>query len=123
MSAFEERELKKLADSLAMLTPRPAHIDRDGILYEAGRRSVRPSRFWPLATMAVSIVACVLALALIFRPGPRTIVHYIQTPAQTTPTSPTDVQAAPGVDSRVPALDEAKEPKSSSSAADKSSKE
>jgi Protein of unknown function (DUF1559) len=70
MSAFEEKELNQLADALASLTPRPAHLDRDGLLYEAGRRSARPSHFWPLATLTLGLIACGLTVALWFRPDP-----------------------------------------------------
>src|SRR5262245_39770752 len=84
MSAFEEKELNKLAEALAALTPRPAHLDRDGLLYEAGRRSVRPSRFWPVATLVLGVVACGLTVALFVRPESSVRwIHSVQPAAQT----------------------------------------
>lgn len=85
MSAFEEQELKKLAAALSTLTPRPAHLDRDGILYEAGRRSVRPSRVWPAIAAAGGVVICVLTLALLVRREPATIVQWVQVPREAAP--------------------------------------
>ena len=123
MSAFEEQELKKVADALSALTPRPAHLDRDGILFEAGRRSVRPSRFWPLATVTVGIVAGVLALALLLRPEARIVVRYIEAPAGNAPASVPGVHVAPEPVHRAPDLDDAKQPKGYSSGTDKSPEE
>jgi hypothetical protein len=80
MSAFEEQELKKLADALAALTPRPAHLDRDGILFEAGRRSARTAGFWPWTTASMTAVALALAVALAIRPHPPTVVHFVPAP-------------------------------------------
>ena len=95
MSAFEEKELNKVADALAALTPRPAHLDRDGLLFEAGRRSVRPGRFWPIATLAAGVVACVLLVALVIGPEPTTVVRWIQLDQPPTGTPQTIVAPAP----------------------------
>ena len=95
MSAFEEKELNKVADALAALTPRPAHLDRDGLLFEAGRRSARPGRIWPLSTLGVGIVACVLAVALFVRPEPPTVVHWVQVDRPPTEAPQANVAPAP----------------------------
>ncbi len=88
MSAFEEQELKKLADALAALTPRPAHLDRDGILFEAGRRSARPAGFWPWTTGGLAVVAGILAVALAIRPAPATVIQYVAVPSKPQPAPP-----------------------------------
>ena len=82
MSAFEEQELKKLANALAMLTPRPAHLDRDGILFEAGRRSARTPGYWPWITAGAVAMALLLAVALAIRPDPPTVVQFVPAPQQ-----------------------------------------
>ena len=95
MSAFEEQQLKKLADALATLTPRPAHLDRDGLLFEAGRRSVRTARCWPWATLAASTVACVLAVALLVRPEPAVVVRWVEAPPHPSQAPQPQVEPAP----------------------------
>lgn len=47
-------ELGKLADDLKRLTPRRALPGRDRIMFEAGRRSARASRVWPLVSGALA---------------------------------------------------------------------
>ncbi len=102
MSAFEEKELNKLAEALAALTPRPAHLDRDGLLYEAGRRSVRPSKFWPLATLVLGVIAFGLTVALVLRPEPQ--IRWIQSVQPAAAPAADRPVAAPvtAVDSGVP---------------------
>jgi hypothetical protein len=52
-----------LTDALAKFTP-VAGFDRDALLFEAGRRSARPSRRWPAVAglLAVSQVVTLVAL-------------------------------------------------------------
>ena len=52
-----------LTDALARFTPVPG-IDRDALLFEAGRRAARPSRRWPVLAgmLAVSQVVTLIAL-------------------------------------------------------------
>ncbi|GEM_PF-1736005 len=95
MSAFEEKELNKVAEALAALTPRPAHLDRDGLLFEAGRRSARPGRFWPLTTLAVGVVTCVLTVALFIRPDGPTVVRWIQVDQPSTSAPQANLAPAP----------------------------
>jgi hypothetical protein len=53
-----------VTDRLARFTPAADGLDRDAVLFEAGRRSARGSRLWPLAAalLAVSQVATVIVL-------------------------------------------------------------
>ncbi len=54
---------ESLADQLKQMSLQPAGLDRDRLLYEAGRRSVKPSKAWPLATavsMALAYIMTVL---------------------------------------------------------------
>jgi hypothetical protein len=90
MSAFEEQELKKLESALSGLTPRPVHLDRDGLLFEAGRRSVRPSWLWPGAALGMTAVASLLLVALVSRPDPtpERVIQIVHEPAPTQPERP-----------------------------------
>ena len=53
-----------VTDRLARFTPSAAGLDRDALLFAAGRRSARTSRLWPLATalLVVSQAATLFAL-------------------------------------------------------------
>lgn len=47
-----------LLSTLHQLKPAPTSLNRDQLLYEAGRRSVRRTVVWPLATAASLMLAC-----------------------------------------------------------------
>ena len=53
---------------LSRFTPDPGGLDRDALLYAAGRASARPSRAWPALAAALAVTQ-VLTLALL-RPRP-----------------------------------------------------
>ncbi len=70
--------LNDLEAALANLTPRPPALDRDALLYRAGRASA--GRWWPLATCVSTTVAAALAVILLVRPPAERIV-YLPAPA------------------------------------------
>lgn len=79
-------DLQALEAALAALAPRSAAIDRDRLMYEAGRASVSTvdasghGRWaWPTAFSAMSAVAATLFLALMFRP-PLVVERVVQAP-------------------------------------------
>jgi hypothetical protein len=61
-----------VTDRLARFTPSPAGLDRDALLFEAGRRSARAWRWWPAvaAVLAASQAVTLVALWPRERPGP-----------------------------------------------------
>lgn len=85
--------LSALADALAGLKPRPAALDRDALMFRAGRASAPRRWAWPLATVAVSLVALGLGVALLVR-QPRVVerIEYVRVevpvPAPPTPETP-----------------------------------
>lgn len=56
-------DLAALASALKGLRPAAASIDRDRLLYEAGRRSARRSGLWPASTFLACLTAGATALA------------------------------------------------------------
>lgn len=65
------QELKGLEAALGALLPTPSRIDRDGLMFRAGRASVTRRRWaWPAATAVLASVAATLAIVLIARPRP-----------------------------------------------------
>ncbi len=77
-------ELRAFEAALASLAPRPSALDRDRLMYEAGRASVGAmpvaptSRWaWPVAFSGMSAVAASLFLALWLRP-PAVVERVVQ---------------------------------------------
>lgn len=82
-------ELTAVADALAHLKPRPAELDRDMLMFRAGRASAPRGWTWPLATAAAALVALGLGVALLVRPQPPVVEHTVyvevQIPVHETP--------------------------------------
>ncbi len=55
---------------LRRLSPAPAALDRDRLMYRAGRTSVPSGWMWPAATGISSLAALVLGVLLLTRPEP-----------------------------------------------------
>ena len=60
-------ELRTVEAALGGLVPAAPAVNRDRLLYEAGRRSVARGRAWPLATLGFAVLSAVLAM---YRPEP-----------------------------------------------------
>jgi hypothetical protein len=61
-----------MTDRLSRFTPNGAGLDRDAILFAAGRRSARSSRLWPLVA---GMLAATQALTLVMLwPAPAQVV-------------------------------------------------
>jgi hypothetical protein len=87
-------ELSELEAALGGLSPRPASVDRDALLYRAGRAA--GARPWRRATAISTLFALALAGVLVTRP---VVERPVPVPAPTAPdvdslTSP-DVESVP----------------------------
>ena len=49
----------------------PAAVDRDALLFAAGRASAKPARFWKLSAVVLAVSQCI-TLGLWFAPKPET---------------------------------------------------
>ena len=58
-----------LEESLSRFTPSPGGLDRDALLFAAGRASSPPDRKWP-ALAALLALSQMLTVALLLSPGP-----------------------------------------------------
>lgn len=64
--------LNPLADfetKLKGLEPLPAGLSRDRLLFEAGRRSARPARFWPASSALLAMACLALSARLLTLPA------------------------------------------------------
>ena len=75
-----EPGLTALEAALNALTPTPAAINRDVLLFRAGQASVKRRWLWPTTSGVLAAVAASLAIALLVRPPPDPVreVHYVQ---------------------------------------------
>ena len=103
-----------LEDGLSRFTPSMGNLDRDGLLFAAGRASARPGRKWPMVA-ALLALSQALTLALLVagtpppsRPEPPTEV-VPDVPTESEPLSPPIIRRWPS------ALDELPVPEPASS--------
>jgi hypothetical protein len=99
MSESHDQELSDLARTLAALRPSSAGLERDPLMYEAGRASARPRYrwLWPASTGVLTAVVACLVLALVFRPEPAPVVHFVERPAPPPAMVEVDVPLAPAI--------------------------
>jgi hypothetical protein len=55
MSKQPEMNVDPLAQKLARFTPDGSGLDRDALIFQAGRASVRPRPIWPIAVVLLTI--------------------------------------------------------------------
>jgi hypothetical protein len=82
--------LSALESKLTSLTPLPSALDRDYLLFHAGRASVRgPGWFWPTATGFLLLVTAGLSFVVLYRPvqrlDPQIVERVVYVPSATTP--------------------------------------
>ena len=102
-----------LADGLSRFTPSLGTLDRDGLLFAAGRASARPARKWPtVAALLALSQALTLALLVAGTPPPRS-----EPPVEVIPVVPSESEPpSPPIVRRWPsALDELPVPEPASS--------
>jgi hypothetical protein len=78
-------------ERLSRFTPDPGRLDRDALLFEAGKASARPNRGWITLT---SLLAATQILSLILLwPRPTPPQNGLTAPFVTVPTHPSPVEA------------------------------
>lgn len=92
---INDPELTALESSLSALRPLPDRLNRDQLMFEAGRLSARRRSWaWPAATGALAASCMILSGALVLRapPAPAERIVYVPSPA---PAAAPDRTAAP----------------------------
>lgn len=106
MSESLDPQLNDVAAALAALAPQPPALDRDRLLFHAGRASAPRPWFWRISAAATTSCAVVLAAVLILRPVPTPVdrVVYVQVavpppqpapPKEDVPTPPPPSESEP----------------------------
>ncbi len=92
--------LDALAEALRGLAPRAGRLDRDALMFRAGRASAPRRWAWPLATAASAATALALGVLLGARPEPtpRVVQTVVYLPAEAPPRAPDQPAASPGGD-------------------------
>ncbi len=98
-------DLKALEAQLASLVPRTDRLDRERLIFLAGRESAvaehaRPARragrwTWPAAFAAMTAVAAALMVMLLVQPDPEVVTRFVEVPAE--PARPDTIVPAPQV--------------------------
>jgi len=73
-------ELAAVEATLARLVPVESSLDRDRVMYLAGRASVRQAkspRLWQATTVAATLATCALGAALLGRTGPEVVIERV----------------------------------------------
>jgi hypothetical protein len=84
----EERELSSVEEALAALRPAACGLDRDRLMWEAGRASRRTPVAWPLAAAAAALVAVALAVRPGEPPQPQAVERLVYVTAGPAPPTP-----------------------------------
>ena len=109
-------ELAALQDRLAQLTPTALRVDRDQLMFNAGRAAERAggrergagnlratgsasARFWPAATATMTAATVLLAATLLWQKQPQPIAQPSTTPPTTASTAPNNSTPDP-IDTR-----------------------
>lgn len=87
-------ELTALEESLRALPPR-TELARDAVLFEAGRASLRSSRFWPALSTVATAAALVLGWLLWRQPLPTPEVRTVVVERVVVVTAPTASETTP----------------------------
>jgi hypothetical protein len=105
MSESIDPRLNDVAAALAALAPQPPALDRDRLLFHAGRASAPRPWFWRLTAAVATTAAVVLAATLFMRPVPAPVerVVYVQVMQPS-------VKAAPKEDVKTPSAPLESEP-------------
>jgi hypothetical protein len=88
-----DADIMALENALAALTPLPAVVNRDRLMFQAGRASRQFWNWpWAAATAALALTAAGLGAALILRPAPpaeeRLVIIHVREPAPSAPLAP-----------------------------------
>jgi hypothetical protein len=75
-----EERLSDLEAALAALRPLPAQLDRDRLMFRAGRRSQPLRWLWPAATALMTAATIMLAVVLVTRPAPQRVERIVHVP-------------------------------------------
>jgi hypothetical protein len=104
----EPDHLKPFLNALARVAPDPGRLDRDALLFDAGRRAGRAGPGWPLTAAALALVSAGLTGMLTLQP-PRVVeverVVYLSAPAPLAATEPAAEPVAPAAPSSPEWLD------------------
>jgi hypothetical protein len=115
---MSENELTRLESALRDLTPSASPLNRDIVMFQAGKASAPRSRLWPLATAACSVVALGLGFLLAPRPAPQVVMQRIPLPVEKAPApqiespsppEPPTVTAAPRLEPPASRYDQVRE--------------
>lgn len=102
---FSIQDLTRTEAALAALAPTPAALDRDRLMFQAGR-AARPGPWWgwPAATGILAAVAATLAVVMVTRPPVVTETVVVRVPVEPAPAPIAPTTPEPPADSPIVAF-------------------
>jgi hypothetical protein len=101
---MSSEDLNDLASALGQFRPTSA-VNRDRLMFEAGRASMPTGWKWPLAAGVSLTIALCLGLGLLLRPTPQPIIQTVYVPVPTlAPVAPPPPQPPPEPGETTPAV-------------------
>ncbi len=86
---FPIGDLKATEAALATLAPAPAALDRDRLMFQAGRSAPAGCHWgWPVATGVLAVAAAALVLVMVMRPPVVTETVVVRVPVEPAPAPP-----------------------------------
>lgn len=102
MPTDQDPALSPIEAALAALAPARSPVDRDRIMFAAGRASARPSRGfrvpWAAVAAGFALISAVEGMLLTYKPAPGVIVRMVAARVPEPTLSPAPIVAAPRVD-------------------------
>jgi hypothetical protein len=81
---------EQFLDRLTRFTPDSGKLNRDELLFEAGRRSARPNQAWKTAASVLAVTQCLSLVLLLPASRPMPSVHSVVHNDAPAPASPLD---------------------------------
>lgn len=98
----EPDDLSAFTRCLANVPPHSGQLDRDALLFAAGRAAGRRSPFWPACTGALAVLSAALTVTLLTRPATVVVVERtVRVPAPAPP-APTPADRQPAEEATTP---------------------
>jgi hypothetical protein len=89
---------EQFLDRLSRFTPDAGKLNRDALLFEAGRRSMRPNRAWKTAASVLAVTQCLSLVLLLPGSRPEHSVHSVVQNGRPALSAPIDqLRPAPSV--------------------------
>lgn len=97
-------DLSRMEAALAGLTPVPARVDRDRLMFQAGQAGARNSPAWPIVSGILGVATAALVIVVLAYPRTRVVERVVYVSPPPAPTSPEQAPVAKLPTAQPPAI-------------------